>query len=152
VQGPDSTNQLRPPTPFAGQALLSSINEWLRPLISPFIQLEVCNPVYVKITVRCTVRFIQGVDPGKHLEMLNEELLQYLSPWYYDGMKEADAGYYASSPEISAFIQTRPYVAFLDTMELVYDPPPDQLATDWYMLTSADRHVIRLAGETICEP
>jgi hypothetical protein len=152
VAGPDSTGKEQPQTPIATQPLLSAVKNYLSNFISPFITLEVCNPVYVKIKVNCTVQFTQEAATGDSLDELNRNLTQYLSPWYYDQERETKAGYYISASDIAGFIQTRPYVAFLDTMELNYDPAPDLLETNWYFLTSADKHDIKEAVEKSCEP
>jgi len=152
VQGPNDTNRLMPQTPVADPATLTSIKNYLAEYLSPFITLDVCNPVYVQIKVNCTVQFVQGIDAGKYIDQLNQDLILYLSPWYYDQAREAKAGNYVSPADISGFIQTRPYIAFLDTVRLDYDPLPGQLETGWYFLTSAAGHDIKEFNEQICEP
>lgn len=153
VQGPDSTNRIDPRTPVTGPALLAAIKNYLERLLSPMVRLAVCNPVYVAIRVDCTVQLVQGEDNGERLAALNRELVQYLSPWRasptVDGNAAAAArsGYYPSPADISDFIQKRPYVAFLDAMTLSYDPDPSQLPGDWYFLTSAPAHTIRMTEE-----
>jgi hypothetical protein len=151
VQGPDNINQVKPQVPLAGEVLISAVKTYLQAFLSPFIKLEVVNPVYVKIKVRCTVQFVQDADAGTCIEMLNRDLIAWLSPWYYDSAREAKAGNYVSPADISVFIQSRPYMAFLDAMTPEYDPLPDTLETDWYFLTSAEQHEIREVNETICE-
>ncbi len=143
VPGADSREVLDPAAPAASSELLAAIQSYIESLISPFISLQVVNPVYVRIEVITTVEFVSGEDTGACIDRLNDELVEYLSPWYYDASRARTEGQYASESEISEFIQTRPYVAAMFSIEFYYDPDPAGL--DWYFLTSAIEHDISAA-------
>jgi hypothetical protein len=147
VVGPDSVGVVDPTVPTATGEMLGQIREYLEELSSPFVQLQVVNPRYVRIEVSATVQFAAGNDAGAHLKQLNNELVQYLSPWFYDAARAARGGQYISETDISEFIQTRPYVeALISLDELAYEPPRETLA--WYFLTSAQQHKLSVASAT----
>lgn len=140
VAGSDGVDVADPTVPRAPAHVLARIRCFLETLSSPFVQLDVVNPVYVRITVKAAVEFSENADSGSNTDRLNDDLVRYLSPWYYDADRAAKGGRYASENEISEFIQTRPYVAALTALEFQYTPDPDSL--EWYFLTSAVRHSI----------
>src|SRR5262249_5519194 len=87
-----------------------------------------------------------GSDSGGGSDELNSDLVEYLSPWFYDAARAAKRGDYASEESISQFIQTRPYVDALIRLRLHYDPPRETLS--WFFLTSAESHSITAVDST----
>jgi hypothetical protein len=144
VSGPDSVQSIDPTAPVLTGAMLGHIQTYLEDRASPFVRAHVVNPVYVRIEVTATVEFSAGAAQGAAAVRLNDELVQYLSPWFYDAERAARGGRYASEDDISEFIQTRPYVEAMSSITFRYDPPPK--GHDWYFLTSARRHRIHEAG------
>jgi hypothetical protein len=140
VAGPNSIEVADPTEPTATTELLSVIRSYLQGLASPFVNVDVVNPNYVRIQVAATVLFTDEDDTGTSIERLNKELIQYLSPWFYDASRAVLAGAYASEDAISEFIQTRPYVQGLVQIAYAYSPSPADL--EWYFLTSATKHDI----------
>ncbi|HEX7315691.1 MAG TPA: hypothetical protein VF297_17360 [Pyrinomonadaceae bacterium] len=146
VSGPDSLQVVDPTTPILTGAMLEHIGTYLAQRASPFVRVHVVNPLYVRIEVTVTVVFGAEEAQGAAAVRLNDELVQYLSPWFYDAERAAKGGRYASEDDISEFIQTRPYVEAMSDIKFRYDPPPTGL--DWYFLTSARKHYIQEAGAT----
>ncbi len=144
VAGEESLEVADPAIPTATALMLQQIQDYLQQRTSPFVSLQVVNPVYVRITVFATVTFQTGEAAGARIGQLNSELVEYLSPWFYDAARAAQGGDYATQDAISEFIQNRPYVAALSQFNLHYDPEPKDL--DWYFLTSAAVHHITEAN------
>jgi hypothetical protein len=142
IPGPDSIGVLDPTVPAASSEMLHEAQSYLEGLASPFIQLQVVNPIYVRIEVITSVQFQGASDAGAYVKLLNDELVQYLSPWFYDAARATREGRYISEADISEFIQTRPYVDNMFSIELGYEPKPQTL--DWYFLTSAKQHQIHV--------
>jgi hypothetical protein len=140
VAGPNSIGVTDPTVPKATSDMLGQIHAYLKSHVGPFIQPHVVNPVYVRISVKTTVQFRDKDDSGTSIEQLNQELIQYLSPWYYDAARAARGGRYVSLDGVSEFIRTRPYVAAMLSIRFRYEPDPANL--DWYFLTSAKKHSI----------
>ncbi|MDX6692890.1 MAG: hypothetical protein QOF02_493 [Blastocatellia bacterium] len=140
VPGPDSIGVADATVPQATADMLSQIHAYLKSYMSPFVQLHVVNPNYVRIKVTTVIQFRDTDDPGAAIERLNKDLVGYLSPWFYDAARAAKAGRYVSEDDISDFVQTRPYVAAMISIGYDYDPPRESF--DWYFLTSARQHQI----------
>jgi hypothetical protein len=100
----------------------------------------VANPVYVRIEVEAVVALADTEDAGAAITRLNDELVRYLSPWFYDAARATLGGRYVDEDAISTFIETRPYVDELWELRLWYDPAPG--AFEWFFLTSARQHRI----------
>ena len=107
VAGPDTLDVVDPTVPSASGALLGAIHDYLEGLTSPFVRLHVANPVYVRITVSVMVQFSGDEDTGAAITRLNDELVRYLSPWFYNAARAATQGHYVSEDEIEAFIETQ---------------------------------------------
>ena len=140
VAGPDTLDVVDPTVPSASGALLGAIHEYLEGLTSPFVSLHVVNPVYVRITVSVTVQFTGDEDTGAAITRLNDELVRYLSPWFYNAARAATHGHYVSEDEIEAFIETQAGVEGIWNFSVDYDRPTGEL--EWYFLTSVQEHDI----------
>ena len=115
--------------PTAPGDQLDRIKTYLEGLASPFVRFRVVNPIYVRVKVNAVVQFTRDSDPGANVKRLNDDLVSYLSPWYYDAERAAKQGRYAVEDEIADFIEMRPYVEALDCIDLSHDPDPSALAT-----------------------
>lgn len=142
VTGPDSQETLDPTVPRAFSTELVAIRRYLEERSSPFVALHVTNPIYVRIEVRAEVELVGEREFGALADRLNDALVRYLSPWFFDTARSAKGGDYVSESNIAEFIRSRPYVAALRSLELIYEPKPEGLASDWYFLTSAREHLI----------
>ncbi|NTX39324.1 hypothetical protein HUA78_33305 [Myxococcus sp. CA033] len=152
VPGRDGTTSADPTVPQVTSDMLERIEGYLQERTSPFAQVRVVNPIYVHVTVKALLDFRVGEDVGASIDRLDRELVEYLSPWFYDASRATRQGRYGSEADISEFIQTRPYVAALLSLELGHTPPPETLESDWYFLTSATRHELQAAGAPTAEP
>lgn len=144
VAGKDGNESADATVPRAPGVLLDEVGEYLAERASPFARIEVVNPAYVRVTVTAEVVFRRA--QGGDIDRLNADLVAWLSPWFYDAARAARQGRYVSASDISEFIQTRPYVDTLLSLELAHTPAPDTPAPgtlEWYYLTSAERHAIR---------
>ncbi|MCP3063928.1 baseplate J/gp47 family protein [Myxococcus sp. K38C18041901] len=145
VPGRDATASADPTVPQATSELLERVEQFLAERASGFAQVRAVNPLYVRVKVDAQVRFRAGEETGASLERLDRELVEYLSPWYFDASRATRQGQYGSSADVSDFIQTRPYVEELLSLELAHTPRPESLESDWYFLTSETRHALRAA-------
>lgn len=149
VPGPDARQGVDPTAPEASSDLLSEIGDYLAVRASPFADIRVVNPSYVRLRVVAEVVF-RGEDAGgAGIERLNDDLVRYLSPWFYDAERAALGGHYVSEPAIAEFVATRPYVVWLEALEVHREPPPDtaEPVPAWCFLTSAESHNIKEAKE-----
>lgn len=153
---PDSADKtfLRPK---AGPLLLARIKQFLSGLSSPFARINVRNPVYERIQVRCRVKFSDPENPERHIRELNRLIFRYLSPWEETGMP-LSFGWRIKRPDIMAYIRKQKTVDFLTDFSMLrivgnglgkfelFDSVPD--ATEivpkypWSIAVPALRHFI----------
>jgi hypothetical protein len=107
-----------------------SIKEFISPLAPKLVQLAVENPVYEKIQVRCTVQFKKGLHVGRHQNLLNQALCNYLSPWHGQG-NSVHFGWSVSEQEIKSFIHNLEYVDHVTDFSLLRIAPQGE---DLYIL------------------
>jgi hypothetical protein len=111
----DHNNELirNPLRPKLGIEQLLDIQRFLHRNSSPFIQIDVSNPLYDRIKVSVRVRFEGSMsNTGAYLEQLNHDLFEFLTPWLGDTKSTNDFGSSIYKSDIMSFIQSRPYVAF----------------------------------------
>lgn len=73
-------------------------------------RVEVRNPTYDLIQVRCRVRFVEAADRGRRLRQLGERIAAYLSPWD-DTAGRPGFGWQFNVDEAQAFVAGRAAVA-----------------------------------------
>ncbi len=154
VPGSDSSGTMEATTPYASPDLLSQIDAMLAEVITPFVVspfggLQIANPLYVRITVSAQVQFAADSDAGAALKLLNAELIEYLSPWFYDAARAAQGANYVTEDAIAEFIETRPYVDALAALSLAYTPGLESVS--WCFLTSATQHALTAVDSGPCE-
>lgn len=163
-------NAIDPLAPRASSALLSRVYDFLSQYISPFLELQVLNPLYEKIQLDFAVRFREGYDGGFYANQLNEELVRFLSPWAFEEGRDIVFGGQVYKSILLDFIEERPYVDFVTNFTLLHfrrgigsecissnfiiGPVVDiaQATTPRSILVSAPRHIIRVLqpGEFPC--
>lgn len=144
VAGPGTPDISDATVPLVDPLLLAEVGELLATRISPFITLTVENPTYVRITVHARVLFSDSDTVAAWTDTLNQELIDWLSPWPDPALGPRPADYY-NDYAIGDFIRHRPYVRAILSLELSYDP--QNARTGWHYLTSASTH--DLSGETV---
>jgi hypothetical protein len=108
-----NNNAENPLQPKTSRLTLIQIVNYLTPLTSPFVTVHAKNPVYEQVIVFFRVKFLSGTDKGYYLQKLNEEIVQYLTPWAFNAEIEADFGKKIYASSIINFIQQRSYVDFI---------------------------------------
>jgi hypothetical protein len=106
-------NAANPLQPKTSRLTLIEIVNYLSGLTSPFVKVHARNPVYEQVIVFFRVKFLSGTDKGYYLKKLNDEIVQYLTPWAFDQNIEADFGQKIYASAIINFIQQRNYVDFI---------------------------------------
>ncbi|MBB3281615.1 hypothetical protein [Mitsuaria sp. BK037] len=57
----------------------------LREIGSPFARFQVRNPAYDRLQLRATIGLARGAHEGATLRRVNQEIVEFLSPWFDDG-------------------------------------------------------------------
>jgi hypothetical protein len=106
-------NGIDPLQPKTERRVLIDMVNYIKPLASPFVKIYAKNPVYEQILVSFKVKFYLGTDIGFYLKKLNDEIVQYLTPWAFDETSEVVFGQKVYASSIINFIEERPYVDFI---------------------------------------
>ena len=98
---------------------LQDIREFARGIAAPFIRIEVRNPLYERLQVRCKVKFTGEENPGFHLRRLNRDVSGFVCPWMPYGY-QASFGWSISCEEVEGFIRGRDYVELVTDFSMLH--------------------------------
>ena len=143
---------------------LLEVKEYVSQFVSPFVKVEVSNPVYEELKVRCKVKFNDLQRGGYLRNVLNSELISYLSPDIENIDVEKGFDEAISKTEILNFIESRSYVDFvtefsvlqlvdvqknykiIDTARITHIEDLRTISA-YAILTSAPEHQIEIVSE-----
>jgi hypothetical protein len=103
-----------------------NVRNFLENILSPVIgdsQLDVRNPDYETAKVVCSVIFRDnkmGNIAGDHIQQLNNDLRQIISPWLFGTGTEINSDGYIYPSEILNFIKKRPYVEYVTAFSMLH--------------------------------
>ena len=98
---------------------LRQIKEHVKKRTSPFAKIEVRNPVYEQVQVRCTVKFVGGINTGSNIKKLNQDISDFICPWEKIGYK-AKFGWSVRKNEVEAYIRSLNYVDFITNFSMLH--------------------------------
>jgi hypothetical protein len=139
--------------PQASKQLLESIKQELQKLASPFVSIEVINPVYEEVKINLEVKFKKGYEKGIYSNELQRSIKSFLSPWLFNQSEDIRLGVIIPSSKIMDFISKRYYVEAIGNFSILkytgsnitkitdYD---NQLMSTypWSVMFSSDNHRI----------
>lgn len=101
-----------PLDPLLDAITLRRIQDYLRRIASGQAQIEVRNPSYERLLIRCEVRLTESAQHqrGTLINQLNQAIVDYISPWSETGPAPR-FGWSFLNDEVKAFVQSLPYVA-----------------------------------------
>jgi hypothetical protein len=107
--------------PMVDAITLKRIRDYLRVCASSHVRLEVRNPAYEEVIVRCTVALKRECvrDRGFWLNRLNQTLVDYLSPWSTIGPKPR-FGWTVDGNEVQGFITGLDYIDFVTRFSMLH--------------------------------
>ncbi|WDE09533.1 hypothetical protein [Thalassomonas haliotis] len=123
-------NAIDPLEPRASLDKLDKIKSFLQQRMTPWAaeKLRVLNPMYEAIQLEFNVTFRSGFDPGLYTETLNQDLMEFLSPWAFAGNTRAEIhfGGKIHRSVLVNFIEQREYVDYLSEVKMHQhlEPPP----------------------------
>lgn len=100
--------------------LLAEIEQYLKSLSSPWINLHVINPNYEEISVDFKVKFKEPFQRefSFYQRQLESDIVGFLSPWTLDGGAEIHFGGEIYLSSILNFVEERPYVNYVVDFQL----------------------------------
>lgn len=157
-------------TPLLDTASLVEIQKYAEKHADPFIQINVCNPIYEKLLVNCEVQFTAGCQGGYYLQQLNTDLQEFLSPWYNSTGLQLTLGGSVDVNSILTYIENLSYVEHVTafSVEQIVDnggyfqlfdsadatQPKTILTatTPWSIFTSVKTHRLKMTGTAEVSP
>ncbi|TQV87431.1 hypothetical protein [Aliikangiella coralliicola] len=121
---PDLTNQnaINPLEPKTSLDKLDVIKSFLKKRMTPFAarKLRVVNPLYETIQLEFTVAFHPEFDPAMYLEILNQDIMEFLSPWAFFNTKhkEINFGGKVHRSILVNFAEERDYVDYITNFKM----------------------------------
>lgn len=104
--------------PMVNALLLREVKAFVKTLSSPLVEISVRNPAYEQIQVRCKVTFKRGAGKGFYLKELNQEIVNYFSPWSPVGL-EAQFGWRIRCSALQSHMQGLEYVKSVSGVSLL---------------------------------
>ena len=106
--------------PTVNGLVLREIKEFVQRRASPFVSIEVRNPTYEQIQVRCTVKFREGEGQGYYLNALDLALSDYISPWSTTVGYYAEFGWSIWRYDIESYIRSLDYVEMVTNYSMLH--------------------------------
>jgi hypothetical protein len=89
---------------------LMEIKSFIKKFVSPFAKIEVCNPIFEELKVRCRIQFRDDSKSSSLKIKLNQELVNFLSPNSWDADNDNLFEKSITKSDIYKFINDRSYV------------------------------------------
>ena len=105
------------PGPVFGSPVIEEIKEYLQQYASPHVQINVRNPLYEKLKVKCEVKFYES-SPF-FLQQLNDDIRKFLSPWILGNTDAYNIGEGIQKSTILGYIQQLEYVEFVTSFSII---------------------------------
>lgn len=127
-----SIDLTRPPS-LASATQLNTIKKFLSDASASGVKINVSNPNYEYIQLRCSVLFQEAYEEKSPHHALNRDFIHYISSWgKYGAGNQFDWEYFED--EIAAFIRELEYVEFVSNLSLL---KVTQIVQDNYQLTDS---------------
>ncbi len=123
---------------------LCRIRDFAAALSPPGASVQVRNPVYERIQLRCAVRFRDRDRAGRQLDRLNDDVNDFLSPWGR-GSQSARFGWHLRCHNVESFIRELDYVDVVTGFSMLHVGETD---SGRYSLGDTARQSVEHAGST----
>lgn len=98
---------------------LEQIRVYVKNLCSEFVNIEVRNPVYEHVQVRCMVKFADAISEGVNISRLNRQISDYMCPWKQAGYK-ARFGWSIRQQDIESYIRSLGYIEYVTNFSMLH--------------------------------
>lgn len=120
IEKADSTKLRVEYEPMVNQATLQEIKTFVQGVCSPFANIDILNPVFERVQVRCAVKIKTGLDAGYFINTLNNDLIDYITPWQTNTKNEPGFGKHIKCSDVLSFIQCLDYIEFVTDFSMLH--------------------------------
>ncbi len=104
--------------PQASTARRNQIKDYIDQFNSLHVGVKVENPDYEQVQVDLSVQFHEGYDVALYIQELNNDIIQFLSPWAFDNDTNVEFGVTLHKSVLINFIEELPYVDYLANVKM----------------------------------
>jgi hypothetical protein len=97
----------------------NEIKEYLKNYTSPFSKIEIINPVFEDLWIKCKVLF-KNISNGKGIHKLHADLFNFICSWLYTPSEKNKIGAKIKKLDIINFLNSRPYVYFITGISIIH--------------------------------
>ncbi len=117
-------------------AEMFEIKEVISKFTSPFISIDIINPIFEDLWVKCNIKFL-NMGSGRAIETFNQDFFEYVCPWLDNPSAGIKLNVNLTVGNIKKFIASRPYVSAVSGLSVVHIKlGPDGLLTSFDSATS----------------
>ena len=152
--------------PYVSLSSREAINDFLKDRISCHATLHVRNPLIEEVRVVSGVRFHATYDESWALQQIQFDLIDFLSPWFDEGLGELDFTAGVKQSAVVNFLEELAYIDYVKDLSLLHLSDPTQNNKELLqptklvsLLASAPSHNIRPLAATdevrvpeVCSP
>jgi hypothetical protein len=121
-----SRNDTDPLRPYTNQSTLTEIENYLQSLTSCHAKVLARHPDFEEVTLSFELKLHEDYpDFGVYRKQLQQEIVEFLTPWAYDTSAEIDFGGTVHKSVLVNFIEERPYVNYITNVvmkQIIYKP------------------------------
>lgn len=124
--------------PMVNIGVLQEIKTFVSGLSSPFASIEVKNPVFEHVQVRCAVKIKVGLDAGYFINALNNDIIEYITPWQTNRKNEPGFGKHIKCSDVLSYIQSLEYIEYATDFSMLQITRDKQ--RHFHLIDTADNH------------
>ena len=110
----------RMPKAMMNSAQLSHIRRFVQSIASPFAKIEVRNPAYEQVQVRCSVKFKSESLGGYYLNQLSKAISDYISPWENVVGYTVQFGWSIHQKDVESYIRSLDYIEYVTNFSMLH--------------------------------
>ena len=152
IQNQEAVDPLRP---YLSLANLEDMDAFLRKRMSCQATLHVRNPIFEPVIANFKVRLFDGLDETFYEELLNQDIINFLSPWASGSAAEIEFGGKVFKSVLVNFVEERSYVDYVEDFKLSHTQDTSQQDVEMVqptkqvsILVSAREHVIEIIKDS----
>jgi hypothetical protein len=115
LTGLSAANLLKP---YTSIGLLTEIQQYLQGLTSPFVKVNLSNPHFEEVQFDFQVTLHENYDPVYYLNLLNNEIEQFLTPWANGNPQSLQFGNTIEKSVVLNFVEERYYVDYVTCFQM----------------------------------
>ncbi|UTW62262.1 hypothetical protein KFE98_20030 [bacterium SCSIO 12741] len=111
---------------------LDAIKRFIQPLAAPNLNITVRNPLYEELLIKCNICFTESGSDGHFLELLNQAIREFVSPWMVDQSAVPQTNQGIQKDVLLGLIQRQEYVKYVTSFSVIQIFPKEENLYGYY--------------------